>query len=361
MSTLTAKRLTLLQETPDNGEPALAELVKAAVTPDELFYLRSHAPPPTIDPVAFQLVIDGLVERPITLTLSELQSRFPKARLEATLTCAGNRRSELSRVRNIDGVQWGSGATGHGIWDGVWLRDVLGFCGLRPEARHVWFEGLDRYQTDGRNHGFGASIPLAMLGRGNEPGTILATAMNGRPLAPDHGRPLRSLVPGFIGARSVKWLHRIHVSERPSDNHFMEQDYKIIPEPGAWDAAAPIEAFVLNSIICEPGEGANLPAGPIRIRGYALPTGLPGVVVEKVEITNDGGRSWIPATFLDPARPFCWRRWEAALVLPPGRHTLRVRAGDSSGATQPQTMPWNARGYLYNAWHEVNFDVNGKS
>ena len=188
------------------------------------------------------------------------------------------------------------------------------------------------------------------------PGAMLATRMNGRVLLPEHGFPLRAVVPGFIGARSVKWLGRITLSDRPSPNYFVARSYKVITEdtPAALAAATPIYEQTLNSMICSPAEGAAVAGDRLTVKGFAMAAGHAGRSVKLVEVSTDNGQSWQPAKFTSPLRDFCWVLWSANVALTPMSSTLLVRATDSSGETQPQTMLWNAKGYQYNAWHKVS-------
>ncbi|MBW3541658.1 MAG: molybdopterin-dependent oxidoreductase, partial [Planctomycetes bacterium] len=228
---------------PANAEPELAQLVESWLTPLEHFYIRSHGPVPEIDPREYRLSVEGLVEKPLKLSLEDLEG-LAQTETTATLTCAGNRRSEHSRQRKVEGVPWGPGAIGNARWQGVRLSEVLKRAGLRDEARHVWFEGLDQVAHQGQTIAFGGSIPLAkaMGDSPMAPGALLATRMNGQPLPADHGFPARTVVPGYIGARSVKWLGRIVVSDHPSPNHYLQEAYKLVVEDGdlAWAEAAAI-------------------------------------------------------------------------------------------------------------------------
>ncbi len=338
-----------------NREPTLDRLVQSWVTPTEHFYVRSHAPTPTIDADRFRLQVEGLVDEPFSISLKELRERFPKQRVTATLICAGNRREEHSEVKPVDGVPWGAGAIGNARWGGVWLADLLGKAGVKESARHVWFEGADQIEREDGVIPFGGSIPLAKAMQENRPAAqpMVAYEMNRQELTPDHGYPMRMVVPGFIGARSVKWLRRIVVSDRPSPNHYLASAYKLVTEgtDQEWKDAEPIQPFPLNSAIAVPEKDARVEPGRLTVRGYAVARGLPGLTVAKVELSSDGGKTWSSATFSDPARPFCWRLWEARTDITQMTENLIVRATDSDGHVQPASVDWNLKGYLYNAWH----------
>ena len=345
------------QTVPFNGEPPLNKLVENWITPVNSFFVRSHGNVPEIELKDLTLTIDGMVEKPLTFTLAELTERFPKATTTATLTCAGNRRSEFAAIKKVGGVQWDAGAIGNAEWRGIRLADVLKFVGVKAEARHVWFEGRDQVTEKNVTFPFGGSIPIEKAQATTATGaSLLATEMNEKPLTPSHGFPLRTLVPGYIGARSVKWLHKITVSDRPSPNHFVADVYKLVPEDNAELIAktSPIYEFTLNSVICVPSPGASVSGHQINVKGFALTNGTTGRSVQKIEVSADGGETWKPAKVTSPLRDYCWVLWTAEVPLTETTASLLVRATDSSGETQPQQNPWNYKGYQFNGWHKVN-------
>ncbi len=339
-----------------NAEPTLENLVSSWQTPLEHFYVRSHAPAPKIDLGSFRLEVSGLVERPLSLTIDAIRS-MPQKTVTATMTCAGNRRNEHNAVRKVEGVQWQAGAIGTTDWTGVPLAALLKQAGVRDGAKHVWFDGLDEIEKGGKTIGFGASIPLekALADHDGMPGALVTTLMAGRPLTPDHGFPLRTVVPGYIGARSVKWLGRIVVSDQPSPNHYLATAYKLVQEttPLAWQEAGPIYNFPVNSVIATVRRSPM--TGTLEATGYAYPPG-DGRSVAAVELSIDGGRSWKRAELVGGSKPFCWVLWKTRLLVPGDAKSLVVRTIDSAGLVQPQTVPWNAKGYMFNAWHEVPLD-----
>jgi sulfite oxidase len=344
--------------TPMNAEPPLPTLVRSWMTPVENFYIRSHAPVPNIDLNSFRLTVEGLVERPLSLSLQQLKDEFDQHSVVATLTCAGNRRSEHSLIKQVKGVPWREGAIGNARWGGVRLSDVLRKAGVTADAKHVWFDGLDKIEHNGGIIPFGGSVPIekAFADTDNAPGTLLTTTMNDAPLTGDHGAPLRTVVPGYIGARSVKWLGRIVVSDRPSPNHYVATAYKLVEdgEPLEWSEQAPLYRMPLNSAICAPAAGADFNAGMTSVTGYALPEGRPGATIARVEVSPDGGRSWRTAKIVSPVRENCWVLWQVDVPLQTGSRVV-VRATDSRGTTQPETVAWNQKGYMFNAWHQVSY------
>ena len=337
-------RLVTRLAAPYNAGTPLELLGRYPLTPVDCFFVRNHGAVPRMDPLAYRLTVDGLVRRPSNLALSDLRAHFDRHELVMTLHCAGNRRNELSRVRQTQSpLQWAVDAVGTAAWSGPRLGDVIRWAGPLDGARHVCFEGADEAITAGGRSRFGASIPLDKA-LGWE--VLLADRMNGAPLPLEHGAPLRVVVPGYIGARSVKWLTRITLSGEPSDNWFQARDYRRNGES--------LAALELNSAITEPAEGAIVKAGRLVVRGYALAG--PDRRVERVELSSDGGESWSPAGLLpDDASAWSWRLWRASLDLRPGEHELAVRAWDDAASTQPSDPGaiWNEGGYMNTAWHRV--------
>jgi sulfite oxidase len=227
----------------------------------------------------------------------------------------------------------------------------------------VAFLGLDEMERGGGLFGFGGSIPIE---KAMSAETLLAYEMNGEPLPPLHGFPLRVMVPGYIGARSVKWLTNIHVQAHPSTNYFQAHAYKRFPahvqlEHADWTTGQMLGELPLNAVICYPQEGETVTAGPMRIEGYAI-TGTGGHI-ERVELSVDEGATWTQATLVEPSSPWTWRFWEARLTLPAGTYQMAVRAWDSAGRTQPQDarQVWNCKGYLNNAWHRVKIAIQERT
>jgi sulfite oxidase len=326
------------------------------VTPVDRFFTRSHAPVPRIDPTEWRLEVDGLVDRPRSLSLEELRGAFPRRSVTATLVCAGLRRDEFLSLGPLPGeLPWGPEAISTGEWTGVALRDLLQAVGVGERARHVEFIGLDDVERHGHRFGFGGSIDLAKALSGE---VLLASELNGAPLPAAHGFPIRVVVPGWIGARSVKWLGRITLAEAPSTNYFQSKAYRVLREINAADprdisAGVAMSRVPLNAVILDPTTDQVVPAGRVRVRGWAM--GSEGRPPTAVEVSPNGGADWVAARIGVKGAAWTWAFWEAAVELAPGGHTLAVRATDGSGATQPRTLgeTWNVKGYGNNAWHRV--------
>ena len=354
-----AKDLIFRTTEPRNGEPSLSKLVQSWITPVKHFYVRSHAPNPTVDINQFALTVEGKVRKSLTLSLEQL-NRLPRRTVTATLTCAGNRRTEFNQEGKVGGVQWEAGAIGNAKWSGFALADVLKMAEVLDGARHVWFEGLDKIQRDEKVIPFGGSIPIekAMVG-GDLPGALLVDRMNGQALTPDHGYPLRTVVPGYVGARSVKWLGKIVVSDMPSPNHYLAHAYKIVKstDPIDWTEAGPIYRYPINGAIASPAPEETVRPGWINLSGYVLPTGYAESKTRQVELSTDEGLTWHPAKTIGQSNPFCWQLWNARIRVTRDTKSLSFRALDTSGGFMPQRVPWNAKGYLQNSWYRVPIKV----
>jgi sulfite oxidase len=345
------KRADLIvhEEEPFNAETGRAALAESPVTATDAFYVRGHGAVPEIDPAAWRLQVQGLVERELDLSLSTLREAFREREVTATLQCAGNRRAGLMAIRDIPGeAPWGPGATGTATWTGVALADVIALAGPLSEAAHVGFDAADLSPEAKPPQRFGGSIPLDKACRRE---VLLAWAMNGEPLAPVHGAPLRVVVPGYIGARSVKWLQRIELRTSPWEGYFQHVVYRLLPEDGtpAPGAGMPLGLVALNADVLSPADGAMVASGPVEVRGYAFAGGER--YVARVDVSLDGGASWSQAELLEDLGPWAWRHWRTTVELAPGEHEILVRAWDSSAATQPEDEAalWNPKGYVNNA------------
>ena len=360
--------MIVFEAEPFNGGAAVEGLIDNFITETPLFYVRNHGTIPDIMAADFRLQVGGMVEKKLELSLAELKTRFETHSITATMQCAGNRRDEMIAVREIPGeIPWLAHAISCGEWRGVRLADVLKVAGVESGARHVAFDGADEV-TKNLQTNFGGSIPLekAMADE-----VLLAFEMNGEELLPIHGAPLRVVVPGYIGARSVKWLTKITVQTEPSDNHFQAAAYKIFPPQinksnVDWSQGLMLGEALINSAICKPQAEAELKAGKTTLRGYATSGG--GRSVERVDVSIDGGENWLTAELLDPKKDasgepnpseWAWRFWQCEAELTAETNELIVRAYDAAANTQPDNIAplWNFKGYMNNGWHRIKVRV----
>lgn len=359
--------LTVNSQRPFNAEPPPALLTDSYITPNAIFFTRNHLPVPDLDPSTYRLQVVGpRGGKPLSLSLDDLR-RFPRHEVTVTVQCAGNRRSEMTRFKEVKGLDWGVGAISTARWAGARLCDVLAKAGHRPRdtEAHVCFEGLD---SDPTGTAYGASIPLARA-LNPDAEVLLAYEMNGEPLPRDHGFPVRVVVPGVVGARHVKWLGKVSVQAEESPSHWQQRDYKGFSPSVDWDtvdfdSAPSIQELPVQSAITEPQDGATVPSGEeVTIKGYAWSGG--GRAVVRVDVSLDGGLTWQTAQLDDqpqqPRRAWAWRLWQLQAAVPAGRKKLDIvcKAVDDSYNVQPDTVApiWNLRGVLSNAWHRVHIRV----
>ena len=345
---------------PDNAEPLLEKLQENFITPFEKFYVRNHGEVPDIDPEKFCLTVNGMVERELSLSFDNLLNNFPKHTVMATLECAGNRRTELIEVAPVHGeVPWREGVIGNASWSGARLKDVLNEAGIKPGALYVEFMGSEDVFRYGENVGFGASIPI---GKATTDDVLLAYGMNGEPLEATHGFPLRAIVPGYIGARSVKWLARITLQETPSKNYFQDRAYRLFPpearaETVDWNSGLQLSEIGLNCVITSPKNESTLAGEMITVKGFAVGEG--GKKIERVEVSIDGESTWIDTSIVKRGEEWSWSFWEAQLKSKPGKHEIVARAFDVAGNSQPEhpKQLWNFKGYMNNAWHRIKVEI----
>lgn len=345
---------------PYNAESNPSVLVEQFLTDSDRFYSRNHGPIPDIDVEKWSVTIDGLVATPTTFTLQQLRDRFEHLTVTATLQCAGNRRADFVEVQEIPGEDpWGPAAISTAQWTGVRLSDILSAADMAPHATDVAFSASDVSQIAKPPQPYGSSIPAVMA---QTPEVLLAWGMNGHPLPRLHGGPVRVVVPGFIGARSVKWIDRITAQDGPSDNYFQATAYRVLPAAADPATAGPgvgisLSVLPVNSAILDPEDGATVPAGERVVTGYAFSGG--GRAIARVELSTDGGISWMQAHLDTQPNPWAWTLWRMRLDLPPGCVRIVARAWDVSATTQPESAAqiWNPKGYLNNAWPQVRLTV----
>jgi DMSO/TMAO reductase YedYZ molybdopterin-dependent catalytic subunit len=305
------------------------EMTDAITAADDLFVL-AHLGIPRVDPARWSLAVDGLVARPLTLGLDALTAR-PKTIVEAVHQCCGNPLEPRVPTRRVANVRWG----------GADLAALLDECGIDPRARFLWSCGLDGGDFAGTScDWYVKDLPLERLAAG---GVLLAYELNGAPLPPEHGFPVRLVVPGYYGTNSVKWLWRLHLAERRADGPFTTAFYNDESEAG--DVAAgqpprrPVWAVAPESIIVAPAPDAVIAVGePTEIWGWAW--SFRGIAA--AEISVDGGASFARAA-LEPRRGWAWQRfslpWRPAAS---GEAVLSVRVLDASGTGQPPEAARNA-------------------
>ena len=345
---ITEPELIVRNTWPEHWETTVATLGLEFYTRNRRFFVRSHFPAPAIDASSWRLEVSGLVERPLSLSLAELR-KLPQADAVHTLECAGNGRG-LFRLPSTSGTQWERGAVGNARWAGPLLATLLDRAGVRPEAKHVWFEAADRAPLP-EVPPFLRSIPLGKAAAD----TLLALRMNGEALPRLHGAPARVIVPGWYGMASTKWVTRIRLEASPSDNHFIARGYRYVYPGEDASRSAPVEEIQVKSLITSPLEGGELHGSRARIEGFAW-AGSSGVRL--VEVSSDDGASWAPGRFETNPMGTAWRRWSFDLPLGrPGPMRVRARATDGNGASQPAEARPNAAGYGNNSIHVVSFRV----
>ncbi|MGC2473332.1 MAG: sulfite oxidase [Candidatus Sulfotelmatobacter sp.] len=329
------------------------EYLNVWLTPVPHFFVRNHMHEPSeLDAATWRLTVGGEVEKPITLSLSELV-KFDSHSVVDTLECAGNGRS-LQRPQ-VPGIQWGKGAVSTAKFSGPRLRDVLQRAGVKSSGKHIMFRGLD--EVPGKVPPFIRSIPIE---KALDADTLVATHMNGAPLTKHHGFPARALVPGWIGAASCKWLSEIKVLDSEFVGNFMSPGYRLPNQPiKPGDAVKPedthpLTALNVKSVISGPLDGSSLKSGRIVVQGAAW---AGEADVAKVEISIDGGSTWAPATLGHEQAHYAWRLWRHGFAAKPGEYSILSRATDTRGRVQPEAPLWNPSGYLYNAIDQVKIHV----
>ncbi|KAG7529194.1 hypothetical protein FFLO_05748 [Filobasidium floriforme] len=380
---------------PFNCEPKLNTLFdQGFLTPSELFYVRNHGAVPKVDEqlaASWKVEVTGQVKNPIELSLRDLKERFKVVTLPVTLVCAGNRRKEQNVVRKGLGFNWGAAGVSTALFTGVYLADILDLVKPIPHpetgarAAHVVFEGADDL-PQGR---YGTSQLLSWA-RNRERGMLIAWAMNGEPLSPDHGFPIRLVCPGQIGGRMVKWLTKIEVSHQESQHYLHFWDNKVLPtqvmpeearaEKKWWyDPRYIINELNTNSAIAQPDhdEVINLDTlgSEYTVKGYAYSGG--GRRVNRIEVSLDEGTTWKLAEIFYPEdlyravayqdetyghldltdrdTCFCWCFWSFKIPSSDLKTTpaIMVRAMDEGLSGQPQEMYWNATSMMNNWWFRV--------
>lgn len=344
------KKMRIMSSKPLNAETP-TEHLRSWITANSVFFDRNQGAIPyrRIPIEKWSLSVAGEVESPLTFSFDEIL-RLPKAISANTLECSGNSRSLLPQ--KASGNPWTVGGVGNAVWGGVWLREILAAAGLRPAARHVAFEGLDKpLGTSGAR--FIRSIPVEKA----VASTLLAYEMNGAPLPLKHGYPLRALALGWTGANCVKWLTRITVLDRPFEGFYMDSVYRVFQKEQQPETGEVVTGMKLKAIITQPMPGETLRSGTIVILGAAY---AGEKEVARVEVSVDGGTMWHAAEFIGPREPYAWRQWQALWkASEPGEYSIMARAVDADGNQQPMNAAWNVLGYGNNgiAEHAVRVTI----
>ena len=321
------------------------------ITPTERYYIRNHfSHVPALDLSSWRLEIDGQVDQPLTLAFDDV-ARLPGRELTLTMECAGNSRSYVTPP--AEGLAFRHGAVSTARWKGVSLKAVLEMAGIQEMATSVIFEGADRGEEEEDGVAFELryrrSLPLSMALNDD---TLLAYEMNGEPITTHHGFPLRLIVPSWYGMASVKWLTRIHLTDKVFDGFFQQRRYVMINE-GREDSLErePVTLVRVKSLIASPRHGEVIQDPSFTIRGFAW-SGEGQIA--KVEVSTDGGRTWAESTLIGEPTQHAWREWELVWQVPSsGHYVLMSRATDSAGNVQPGSIAWNFRGYANNSIHAI--------
>src|SRR5436190_8074251 len=322
------------------------EAVESFITPTKSFYVRTHFPIPKIDRDAWWLHVEGEVEKPFAINYQELL-KLESLTVPVTLECAGNNRHFLEP--KVKGVQWELGAVGTAEWTGVPLSVLLNRAVVRPNASEIILEGadhgiLDEPKSPPGELRFSRSIPLEKGQRD----VLLVYRMNGHEIPPEHGFPVRAIVPGWYAMASIKWLQRITVTDHPFAGYYQTLDYAYWKRRGDTAELSPVTELQVKAEIVKPVSGETVPANStVRIHGAAWSSGSE---IVRVEVSTDGGSTWKKATLLGAPKPNAWRFWEFEWKTPtaPGKKALVARATDSLGRTQPAHRDPDRGTYIIN-------------
>jgi DMSO/TMAO reductase YedYZ molybdopterin-dependent catalytic subunit len=335
---------------PLNCETSVPALIGGVVMPNARFYVRNHFQIPALDAATWRLDVDGLVDRPLRLSLNEL-ARLPSATLPVTLECAGNGRSSMEPP--VPGEQWRLGAVSTAEWTGVPLAEVLDRAGVRSGARAVVFRGADSGTVEGEPGTVRFERALS-LDDVRDCDALLAYAMNGEPLPVAHGFPVRLIVPSWYAVASVKWLTEIEVVDRPFTGFYQEARYQYEWERDGGVEREPVRLQQVRALVTQPRPGEVVSGDELVVRGVAWSGAAP---VARVDVSVGDG-PWQQATLVGERRRHSWRWWE--LVVPvdrTGSTTVRARATDLAGRTQPDEPAWNRLGYGGNAVQRVEVQL----
>jgi DMSO/TMAO reductase YedYZ molybdopterin-dependent catalytic subunit len=322
------------------------ETAEGFITPTKSFYVRTHFPIPAIDRDAWWLHVVGEVEKPFAINYEELL-KLESVTIPVTLECAGNNRNFLEP--KVKGVQWHLGAVGTAEWTGVPLSALLDRALVRPRAREVILEGadggiLEDAKSPPGELKFARSIPLNKA----RADVVLAYKMNGKELPPEHGFPLRAIVPGWYAMASIKWLQRIIITDRTFTGYYQTMDYAYWNRRGDIAELIPLSEMQVKAEIAKPAQDETVPANAsVRVHGAAWTS---DGEIAKVELSTDGGTTWSEAKLLGESTQNAWRLWEFEWQTPgvAGKQILVARATDSLGRTQPVERDRDRGTYMIN-------------
>jgi DMSO/TMAO reductase YedYZ molybdopterin-dependent catalytic subunit len=331
---------------PLNCETSIPSLIGGVVMPNAHFYVRNHFQIPKLDPSIWRLNVGGLVKHPLSLGLQDLKNMRSQT-LVVTLECAGNGRSLLDPP--IEGEKWDLGAVSTAEWTGVPLAEVLERAGIKAGACEVLFRGVDRGTVPGRTGPVHFERSLT-LNDASSSEILLAYAMNGEPLPIQHGYPLRVIVPSWYAVTSVKWLTEIEVIDKPFTGHYQTDVYVYEWKRDGQVVREPVTLQHVRSLITEPGANHEVERGELAIRGVAWSGAAP---IERVEVSIANG-PWEQARLVGERSGHSWQWWELITRIDaPGTTTIRARASDLAGRSQPEQPEWNRLGYGNNVIQEV--------
>jgi DMSO/TMAO reductase YedYZ molybdopterin-dependent catalytic subunit len=324
------------------------EALRYDVTPPGLHYLLTHYDIPAIDPSAWRLTISGQVRNPLELDLATLR-RFEARTVRVTMECAGNGRAGLE-PRPVS-QPWLVEAVGTADWTGVPLAMVLDAAGADPAAVDVVFTGADHGVERGVEQDYQRSLPLAAA---RDPEVLLAYAMNGADLPPQHGHPVRLIVPGWYGMAHVKWLTTIELLDHAFTGFQQSVAYRLRQQPD--EDGTPVTRIRPRALVIPPGfpdfmsRRRVVRPGPVQLEGRAWSGDSP---IEAVEVSVDGGQEWRPATLEPSDHRWAWRRWRLGWTVTPGAYVVTARARTADGTVQPRDPAWSRGGFSNNAAQQV--------
>ena len=328
-------------------------LLDSYITPNDLFYVRSHMPVPQVDAATWALKVGGEVNSPLALSLDEIK-KLPAVTVTMTLECAGNGRAFFEPA--LTGIQWEKGAVGTARFTGTRLSEILKKAGVKTTGRNVEMHAADR--PLGTMPAFVRQVPMAKAMHAD---TIIAWDMNGQPIPLPHGSPLRAIIPGWEGAYSVKWLNALNVLAKDSESFWVATGYRYPNRRVAPGAAVdakdmePLTGLVVKSLITTPANGAALAAGKVAVGGFAW-AGENDIT--KVDVSIDNGATWRAARLTGEQARFTWRQFEFEFTAAkPQSYLILSRATDSKGTMQPAVSQWNPSGYLWNQYDSIRVEV----